>query len=71
MRMEGESNGNGNGNGVVSASSNSRNHLVFGYNVTSHGFGHATRVVEVVRHLIMASYEVHVVTNAHPNPRCK
>lgn len=25
----------------------SRNHLVFAYYVTGHGFGHATRVVEV------------------------
>ncbi|KAM6550206.1 hypothetical protein CsatB_000014 [Cannabis sativa] len=68
MRMEGESNGNGNvnGNGVVSASSNGRNHLVFAYYVTGHGFGHATRVVEVVRHLIMAGHDVHVVTAAPP-----
>lgn len=26
----------------------SRNHLVFAYYVTGHGFGHATRVVEVI-----------------------
>ncbi|CAM6123101.1 unnamed protein product [Calypogeia fissa] len=38
--------------------------LVFVYYVTGHGFGHATRVVEVVRHLIKAGHEVHVVTGA-------
>ncbi|KVH95558.1 Galactokinase galactose-binding domain-containing protein [Cynara cardunculus var. scolymus] len=42
----------------------SRNHLVFAYYVTGHGFGHATRVVEVVRHLILAGHDVHVVTGA-------
>uniref|UniRef100_A0A7N0U897 L-arabinokinase n=1 Tax=Kalanchoe fedtschenkoi TaxID=63787 RepID=A0A7N0U897_KALFE len=42
----------------------SRNHLVFAYYVTGHGFGHATRVVEVVRHLINAGHDVHVVTGA-------
>lgn len=77
----------------VSASSK---HLVFAYYVTGHGFGHATRVVEVlfslslslslwivlvyssivssivanfvefqvVRHLIAAGHDVHVVTGA-------
>ncbi|KAI4379727.1 hypothetical protein MLD38_005984 [Melastoma candidum] len=38
--------------------------LVFAYYVTGHGFGHATRVVEVVRHLILAGHDVHVVTAA-------
>lgn len=42
----------------------SRKHLVFAYYVTGHGFGHATRVVEVVRHLIAAGHDVHVVTGA-------
>ncbi|KAI8560968.1 hypothetical protein RHMOL_Rhmol04G0297800 [Rhododendron molle] len=49
------------GNEQVSAS---RKHLVFAYYVTGHGFGHATRVVEVVRHLIYAGHDVHVVTGA-------
>ncbi|KAL6985073.1 D-arabinose 1-dehydrogenase (NAD(P)(+)) [Sarracenia purpurea var. burkii] len=44
--------------------SNSRKHLVFAYYVTGHGFGHATRVVEVARHLILAGHDVHVVTGA-------
>ncbi|KAL2548136.1 L-arabinokinase [Forsythia ovata] len=38
--------------------------LVFAYYVTGHGFGHATRVVEVIRHLILAGHDVHVVTGA-------
>ncbi|XP_068636633.1 L-arabinokinase-like [Aristolochia californica] len=38
--------------------------LVFAYYVTGHGFGHATRVVEVVRHLIASGHVVHVVTGA-------
>ncbi|KAK6152148.1 hypothetical protein DH2020_014783 [Rehmannia glutinosa] len=38
--------------------------LVFAYYVTGHGFGHATRVLEVVRNLILAGHEVHVVTGA-------
>ncbi|CAM8967566.1 unnamed protein product [Rhodiola kirilowii] len=42
----------------------SKNPLVFAYYVTGHGFGHATRVVEVVRHLINAGHDVHVVTGA-------
>ncbi|KAJ0911319.1 putative L-arabinokinase [Helianthus annuus] len=42
----------------------SRKHLVFAYYVSGHGFGHATRVVEVVRHLIVAGHDVHVVTGA-------
>ncbi|XVF34169.1 hypothetical protein REPUB_Repub18cG0035300 [Reevesia pubescens] len=39
-------------------------HLVFAYYVTGHGFGHATRAVEVVRNLIEAGHEVQVVTGA-------
>ncbi|KAJ6354811.1 hypothetical protein OIU77_005419 [Salix suchowensis] len=42
----------------------SRKQLVFAYYVTGHGFGHATRVVEVVRNLILAGHDVHVVTGA-------
>ncbi|KAM7253624.1 hypothetical protein ACFE04_021778 [Oxalis oulophora] len=38
----------------------STNHLIF----TGHGFGHATRVVEVVRNLILVGHDVHVVTAA-------
>ncbi|XP_058068458.1 L-arabinokinase-like [Magnolia sinica] len=38
--------------------------LIFAYYITGHGFGHATRVVEVVRHLIAAGHDVHVVTAA-------
>ncbi|PIN05397.1 Galactokinase [Handroanthus impetiginosus] len=38
--------------------------LVLAYYVTGHGFGHATRVLEVVRNLILAGHEVHVVTGA-------
>ncbi|GFZ01077.1 arabinose kinase [Actinidia rufa] len=38
--------------------------LVFAYYITGHGFGHATRVVEVVRNLILAGHDVHVVTGA-------
>lgn len=38
--------------------------LVFAYYVTGHGFGHATRVVEIVRHLIESGHEVYVVTAA-------
>ncbi|XP_070038546.1 L-arabinokinase-like isoform X2 [Nicotiana tomentosiformis] len=38
--------------------------LVFAYYVTGHGFGHATRVVEVARNLILAGHDVHVVTGA-------
>ncbi|XP_042452174.1 L-arabinokinase-like isoform X2 [Zingiber officinale] len=49
------------GHSVASAS---LEHLVFAYYVTGHGFGHATRVVEVVRHLIAAGHDVHVVTGA-------
>ncbi|CAA0843080.1 L-arabinokinase [Striga hermonthica] len=41
-----------------------KNPLVFAYYVTGHGFGHATRVLEVVRNLILAGHEVHVVTAA-------
>ncbi|KAG6591644.1 L-arabinokinase, partial [Cucurbita argyrosperma subsp. sororia] len=42
----------------------SGNRLVFAYYITGHGFGHATRVIEVVRHLILAGHEVHVVSAA-------
>ncbi|XP_062158055.1 L-arabinokinase-like isoform X1 [Alnus glutinosa] len=49
------------GNDGVSAA---RQHLVFAYYVSGHGFGHATRVVEVVRHLILAGHDVHVVSGA-------
>ncbi|KAK9983931.1 hypothetical protein SO802_033456 [Lithocarpus litseifolius] len=42
----------------------SRDHLIFAYYVTGHGFGHATRVVEVARQLILAGHDVHVVTGA-------
>ncbi|KAL5716067.1 L-arabinokinase [Ranunculus cassubicifolius] len=52
----------GNGNGVTSPSAPQK--LIFAYYVTGHGFGHATRVAEVVRHLILAGHEVHVVTGA-------
>ncbi|XP_078443195.1 L-arabinokinase-like isoform X2 [Wolffia australiana] len=38
--------------------------LVFAYYVTGHGFGHATRVVEVARHLIAAGHVVYIVTGA-------
>ncbi|KAJ9537190.1 hypothetical protein OSB04_029923 [Centaurea solstitialis] len=38
--------------------------LVFAYYITGHGFGHATRGVEVVNHLILAGHDVHVVTGA-------
>lgn len=38
--------------------------LVLAYYVTGHGFGHATRVAEVVRHLILAGHDVHIVTAA-------
>ncbi|XP_051114126.1 L-arabinokinase-like [Andrographis paniculata] len=41
---------------------NAEKPLVFAYYVTGHGFGHATRVLEVVRNLILAGHEVHVVT---------
>eukprot|EP00937_MAST-01D_sp_MAST-1D-sp2_P000043 g43.t1 len=38
--------------------------LTIAYYVTGHGFGHATRVVEVCRHLIARGHTVHVVTAA-------
>ncbi|XP_073000847.1 L-arabinokinase-like isoform X2 [Typha latifolia] len=38
--------------------------LTFAYYVTGHGFGHATRVAEVVHHLIAAGHRVHIVTGA-------
>ena len=37
---------------------------VFVYYVSGHGFGHATRVVEITRHLIAAGHTVHIVTGA-------
>eukprot|EP00898_Chlorokybus_atmophyticus_P005965 jgi/Chlat1/636/Chrsp103S00005 len=40
---------------------------VLAYYVTGHGLGHATRVVEVCRHLIAAGCTVHVVTGAPEN----
>ncbi|CAD5324717.1 unnamed protein product [Arabidopsis thaliana] len=46
------------------SSSSPRSSLVFAYYVTGHGFGHATRVVEVVRHLISSGHRVHVVSAA-------
>ncbi|CAF2051798.1 unnamed protein product [Brassica napus] len=45
----------------VSASSK---HLVFAYYVLWTRLGHATSVVEVVRHLIAAGHDVLVVTGA-------
>ncbi|KAI5659279.1 hypothetical protein M9H77_28072 [Catharanthus roseus] len=42
----------------------SKKSLVFAYYVTGHGYGHATRAVEVVRNLILAGHYVHVVTVA-------
>ncbi|KAJ1260746.1 hypothetical protein BS78_10G255900 [Paspalum vaginatum] len=36
--------------------------LVFAFYLTGHGFGHATRAIEVVRHLIAAGHEVHLAT---------
>lgn len=38
--------------------------LTFVYYVTGHGFGHATRVVEITQQLISAGHIVHVVTAA-------
>jgi len=38
--------------------------LTIAYYVTGHGYGHATRVVEVCRHLIARGHLVHVVTAA-------
>ena len=38
--------------------------LTFVYYVSGHGFGHATRVVEVTRHLIDAGHTVHIATAA-------
>ncbi|XP_028791770.1 L-arabinokinase-like [Neltuma alba] len=46
------------------AVSSSKKNLVFAYYVTGHGFGHATRVAEVVRHLILAGHDVYVVSGA-------
>ncbi|XLU99140.1 hypothetical protein S245_013480, partial [Arachis hypogaea] len=50
------------GDGAAADSSTQK--MVFAYYVTGHGFGHATRVAEVVRHLILAGHDVHVVTAA-------
>ncbi|XP_076891413.1 L-arabinokinase-like [Bidens hawaiensis] len=49
---------------IEDGSASRNHHLVFAYYVSGHGFGHATRVVEVVRHLILAGHDVHVVTGA-------
>ncbi|KAL1205524.1 L-arabinokinase [Cardamine amara subsp. amara] len=49
---------------AASDSSSSPSSLVFAYYVTGHGFGHATRVVEVVRHLISSGHRVYVVSAA-------
>eukprot|EP00897_Mesotaenium_endlicherianum_P001404 jgi/Mesen1/1291/ME000013S00789 len=38
--------------------------LVFAYYVTGHGLGHATRVIEVTRHLIIAGHTVFIVSAA-------
>ncbi|XP_059634505.1 L-arabinokinase-like [Cornus florida] len=46
------------------SSGSAKKNLVFAYYVTGHGFGHATRVVEVARQLILAGHDVHVVTGA-------
>uniref|UniRef100_A0A0A0LGT8 L-arabinokinase n=1 Tax=Cucumis sativus TaxID=3659 RepID=A0A0A0LGT8_CUCSA len=48
----------------IQPETSSENRLIFAYYVTGHGFGHATRVIEVVRHLILAGHEVHVVSAA-------
>ncbi|KAJ0985195.1 hypothetical protein J5N97_003551 [Dioscorea zingiberensis] len=48
----------------VNQQAGNKHHLVFAYYITGHGFGHATRVVDVVRHLIAAGHDVHVVTGA-------
>ncbi|KAG2648476.1 hypothetical protein PVAP13_1NG027200 [Panicum virgatum] len=53
--------GDGDGGGEVTAPPQ---HLVFAYYITGHGFGHATRALEVVRHLVAAGHDVHVVTAA-------
>ncbi|CAH9101632.1 unnamed protein product [Cuscuta epithymum] len=49
---------------VDDSNTNSKQPLVFAYYVTGHGFGHATRVVEVARNLILAGHDVHVITGA-------
>ncbi|KAH6836370.1 arabinose kinase [Perilla frutescens var. hirtella] len=48
----------------MGAQDSAKRPLIFAYYVTGHGFGHATRVVEVARHLILAGHDVHVVTGA-------
>ncbi|KAL3330630.1 hypothetical protein AABB24_034453 [Solanum stoloniferum] len=50
--------------GTASVEESKKRPLVFAYYVTGHGFGHATRVVEVARNLILAGHDVHVVTGA-------
>ncbi|KAJ6819094.1 L-arabinokinase isoform X1 [Iris pallida] len=52
------------GQKIVGSNSADRRPLVFAYYITGHGFGHATRVVDVVRHLVGAGHDVHVVTAA-------
>ncbi|KAM3239911.1 hypothetical protein ACQJBY_053540 [Aegilops geniculata] len=52
------------GSGAEEAASPTQQRLVFAYYITGHGFGHATRALEVVRHLIGAGHDVHVVTAA-------
>uniref|UniRef100_A0A8R7QQI6 L-arabinokinase n=1 Tax=Triticum urartu TaxID=4572 RepID=A0A8R7QQI6_TRIUA len=52
------------GSGAEEAPPPTQQRLVFAYYITGHGFGHATRALEVVRHLIGAGHEVHVVTAA-------
>lgn len=38
--------------------------LNIAYYVTGHGLGHATRVVEICKHLVSAGHNVHIVTAA-------
>uniref|UniRef100_A0A453NAA5 L-arabinokinase n=1 Tax=Aegilops tauschii subsp. strangulata TaxID=200361 RepID=A0A453NAA5_AEGTS len=52
------------GSGAEEAPPPTQQRLVFAYYITGHGFGHATRALEVVRHLIGAGHDVHVVTAA-------
>ncbi|RAL50445.1 hypothetical protein DM860_016912 [Cuscuta australis] len=49
---------------IAQAGDGDKQSLVFAYYVTGHGFGHATRVVEVARNLILAGHDVHVITGA-------
>ncbi|KAL4365715.1 hypothetical protein AHAS_Ahas07G0133800 [Arachis hypogaea] len=50
------------GDGAATVSSTQK--MVFAYYVTGHGFDHTTRVAEVVRQLILAGHDVHVVAAA-------